>query len=189
MYKKDLYIELPTPKALEKKLAVAFKKLEDQRQVLLNQLNNFSAEKLHHSPTDKWSVAQILSHLLTSEKLSTGYMYKKSLGIETLRDSGMKQLVLSVVLKISQRIPVKYKAPKIVEENTPEAMPLPVVIKQWDEVRTSLKALLERIDDKHQKRLIFKHPIAGKFNAKQAVDFMYEHVNHHLPQINKLLND
>lgn len=172
---------------MDKALASTFKKLEDQRSALLNQLSNIPADKLNAAPPNKWSVTQILSHLLTSEKLSTGYMYKKSLGIETLRDSGVKQSVLSVVLKISQRVPLKYKAPKIVEENTPEAMPLPVVIKQWDEVRTGLKSLLERIDSKHQKRLIFKHPIAGKFNAQQAVDFMYEHVNHHLPQIKSLL--
>jgi uncharacterized damage-inducible protein DinB len=172
---------------LEKKLATSFKKLEDQRQALLNQLAALSAEKLLYAPAGKWSIAQILSHVLTSEKMSVGYMYKKTLGIETLPDSGVRQSVLSVVLKISQRVPLKYKAPKIVAENTPEAMPLPVLTKQWDEVRNNLKGLLERIDSKHQNRLIFKHPVAGKFNAAQAVDFMYEHLNHHLPQIKRLL--
>lgn len=95
--------------------------------------------------------------------------------------------MLSMVLKISQRIPVKYTAPQVVEQNTPAAMPLPELIEAWDEERNGLKALLERIDAKHEKRLLFKHPIAGKLNAKQAVNFMYEHVNHHLPQIKRLL--
>lgn len=166
---------------------VAFERLENQRQQLLNRLINIPADRLHASPPGKWSAIRILTHLLTSEKLSVGYMYKKSLGIETLPDSGMKQVVLSAALKISQRIPLRYKAPKIVEENTPEELSLPELIRQWDEVRNSLKGLLERIGTRHQKRLIFKHPLAGKFNAAQAVDFMYEHVNHHLPQIKRLL--
>lgn len=165
----------------------AFKKLEAQRQTLINQLSTLPTEKLHTSTSGKWSIAQVLTHLVTSEKLSVGYMYKKSLGIDMLPNSGIKQSILSFVLKISQRIPLKYKAPKIVEENTPQELELPELIRQWDEVRSSLKGLLERIDSQHSKRLIFKHPVAGKLNAAQAVDFMYEHVNHHLPQIKHLL--
>lgn len=185
--KKYLYLRVLTPRILNKTHTSALKKLEDQRQALLKQLTNFPAEKLRTAPPGKWSVMQVVAHLLTSEKLSVGYMYKKSLGMETLRNSGMKQSVLSFALKVSQRIPLKYKAPKVVEQNTPHELSLPDLIKQWDEVRNSLKGLLERIDNQHSKRLIFKHPVAGKFNAAQAVDFMYEHVNHHLSQINRLL--
>ncbi len=170
-----------------KSFLAAFNRLEDQRQLLLEQLSRVPAERLHASPSGKWSVVQILTHLLTSEKMSVGYMYKKSLGIETLPDSGIRQQILLLILKISQRIPVKYKAPKVIVENTPEALPLPDLVQQWNEVRTDLKNLVERIDPRHRKRLIFKHPIAGRFNAQQAVEFMYEHVDHHLPQIKNLL--
>lgn len=168
-------------------LLSAFNTLEDQRQLLIRLLENTPHEKMFSAPTGKWSVAQILTHLLTSEKLSVGYMKKKSLGIEALQDSGMKQVLLLEILKVSQRIPFRYKAPRVVVENTPEALPLPELIRQWDEVRNNLRAFLQRMESRHQKRLIFKHPIAGKFNAEQAVVFLYEHVNHHLPQIKRLL--
>jgi hypothetical protein len=114
-------------------------------------------------------------------------MKKKALGIDTLADSGIRQAVLSTLLKVSQRIPFRYKAPKAIVDNTPETLSLSELISSWDKSRNNLKSFLETIDDKHVRRIIFKHPIGGRLDAKQAMEFMYEHINHHLPQIKSLL--
>ena len=44
-------------------------------------LSEVPREKYHFRPGNKWSVGQILTHLLTSERMALRYMKKKSLGI------------------------------------------------------------------------------------------------------------
>jgi hypothetical protein len=164
-----------------------YDKLERQREQILGMIKNLPEDAYQTAPAGKWSVAQILTHLLTSERLSVGYMKKKSLGIEKLKDSGFKHVIVSGMLKVSQRIPFRYKAPGVIVENTPEALSAEEIEKRWSQSRTDLKEFLEGISKQHSRRLIFKHPIAGMLNAGQAMKFMYEHVNHHLPQVKRLL--
>jgi DinB superfamily len=168
-------------------LQKSFDRLERQRSQVLGMLKNLPEEKFHVAPTGKWMVAQIITHLITSETLSLGYMRKKSLGIDGLKDSGLKQVVVFWLLKISQRIPVRYKAPKAVVENTPSAFSKDELLSRWDNSRRELNNFLNTIPDNYSRRLIFKHPVAGMLDARQTVGFMYEHVLHHLPQIKRLL--
>jgi DinB superfamily len=165
-----------------------YDKLERQREQILGMIKNLPEDVYRNSPSDKWSVAQIVTHLFTSERLSIGYMKKKSLGIEALKNSGLKQVLVSGILKISQRFPFRYKAPRVIVENTPEALSVDEITSRWNKSRSDLKEFLEGISKQHARRLIFKHPIAGMLNADQAMKFMYEHINHHLPQIKRLLN-
>jgi hypothetical protein len=62
-----------------------------------------------------------------------------------------------------------------------------MLIEQWDASRGELKIVLEGIDDKYVRRVIYKHPIAGRLDAAQAAAFFYEHIYHHWPQIKRLL--
>lgn len=169
-------------------LQKAFDKLEHQRQQLVELIKNLPEEDYAYAPAAKWSIARIVAHLITSEVLSVGYMKKKSLGIEKLQNSGLRQAILSRMLTISQRGPFRFKAPGIVVASTPEALSLKEALARWDQSRDELKQFLETITDQHHRKLVYKHPIAGMLNAEQAVRFMYEHVNHHLPQIKRLLN-
>jgi uncharacterized damage-inducible protein DinB len=165
-----------------------FDELERQREVLFSLLKNLPEEKLAASPyPGKWSISQIVTHLVTSEKLSLAYMKKKSLGIDGVKNSGITETLRLWLLIISQRIPVKYKAPKVVTENTPPAMPLTALVEEWSALRNELKQFLERIEDRHVRKVLYKHPLAGRLDVRQAMIFFREHINHHKPQIERLL--
>lgn len=166
-----------------------YDKLEHQREAITRRVSVLTAEQFMHAPAPgKWSVAQILTHILTAERLMVIYMKKKSLGVNELKNSGILQSILTIVLVVSQRIPaIKFKAPKTIVASTPEALPLSELSGNWNKVRTDLKQFLESIEDKNVRKLIFKHPYAGRLDASQAMRFMYEHTNHHLPQIKKLI--
>lgn len=164
-----------------------FDKLERQRAHVTALVQNLSEDMYLQAPPGKWSIAQIVTHLITSERLSLGYMRKKSLGIENLKDSGLRQDLLFVVLQLSQRIPFRYKAPRAVVENTPATLSRHDALTQWNESRRALKDFLNGITPGYARRLIFRHPVAGMLNARQAVAFMNEHIYHHLPQIKRLL--
>jgi uncharacterized damage-inducible protein DinB len=166
-----------------------FDLLEQQRAEIVELIKNLPKEKFNHSPAEgKWSISQILTHILTAEGLSIGYMKKKAKGIAQLQDAGVLAEMRFLLLKISQRIPsLKFKAPRLVVENTPPALPKQQLLQQWEAQRNDLKTFLEGIDEKYSRRVIFKHPVAGRFSASQAVAFFREHIIHHLPQIKRLL--
>lgn len=136
----------------------------------------------------KWSISQILTHILTSERLSIGYMKKKSQGIDQIKNSGPVESMRLWLLILSQRIPVKYNAPKVLVQNTPEALPLEELIPKWNSVREELKTFLDSIEEKNVRKVIYKHPFAGRLDAQQAMVFLKEHINHHTPQIDRIVN-
>ncbi|MCZ8217087.1 MAG: DinB family protein [Cyclobacteriaceae bacterium] len=162
--------------------------LELQQSDLFNQLQGYTSSQLQKKPSPaSWSVLQILTHLYASEKLSFNYIKKKSLGIQAIGNAGLKQAILMPILKVSQRLPFRFKAPKVVVENTPEPLSLEQLIDHWSLLRLELKAHLENVSDGNLKKLVYKHPIAGRLSLPQAMQFFAEHINHHQPQIKKAL--
>lgn len=164
-----------------------FNKLESDREKLFTKIGNLPADKFNYSESGKWSIHQILAHLITAEKLSLQYLNKKFQGIAETKNSGVVEEIKMVVLKISQRLPFKFKAPKKVVEFTPAYPNLDTLNEEWNVVRKELKSFLEKIKDDQVNKKIYKHVFAGMLNSKQALVFFREHFIHHLPQINRLI--
>lgn len=162
--------------------------LETDRLELMKTLSGLTEAQLERTPrAGAWSIKQIVAHLITSEHLSLMYMKKKSLGMETLDESGLIESLKMITLKISQRFPFKFKAPKVVVEHTPADNSFEELKNNWAASRTQLKAFLETIADHHIKKKIYKHPVAGRIDFVQAIIFFREHFKHHYPQIKRLL--
>ncbi|MBY0434086.1 MAG: DinB family protein [Cyclobacteriaceae bacterium] len=166
-----------------------FDKIEAQRKTLLSSLESVSEEQFNQTPgPGKWSLAQVLSHLISSEKLSLLYMQKKVQGIESLKDSGLLEEIKINLLKISQRTPaIKFRAPKVVVNNTKQFHDFVTVRNEWDKVRQDIYTFLDKVPAPLYKRKIYKHPLAGYLNAHQCLTFFGEHILHHTPQIRKLM--
>lgn len=165
-----------------------FNELEQQRHKIIELVKDLPAEKFNHAPSGKWSIAQILTHILVAERLSVIYMRKKSQGVDQLEDAGFMAQVRLALLIVSQRIPsIKFKAPKIVLENTPPALSFHELVATWEKQRNDLKTFLDGISEKNVKKEVYKHVYAGRLDARQGMIFLREHVNHHWPQINRLL--
>lgn len=163
-----------------------FSSLEAQRHHLLEKAKIASA-RFNTSPgNNKWSIHQILAHLVAAEKLSVQYVRKKMQGIDQAKDAGLIESLKMIVLKISQQLPFKFNAPQPVVALTATYSNLDELITDWNNTRITLKNLLEEIRDDQTKRLIFKHPVVGKLDITQALEFMKEHVAHHLPQLKRL---
>lgn len=160
-----------------------FDEIEILRVEMLKETGVLSPDRFDRRQNDKWSVAQILTHLLTSERLSLHYMKKKSLGIHAAEEAGWLESLKLVALKISQRLPFKYNAPAVVIKETPEALEFAELARQWENERNELRLFLENMPDKYINKKIYKHPVAGRLNVKQALAFFREHLKHHRPQI------
>mgnify|MGYP003833412597 CR=1 FL=1 len=164
-----------------------FDRLEVQRMQLQTLVKDLSDVELNKHPTEKWSIAQVLSHLIASEQLSVNYLNKKILGIQTAEKSGLKEDLKMLLLIVSQRLPFKFKAPRTIVENTRVYGSVNPLISAWDKAREDLKEVLEKFQDDQINLNVFKHPRAGMLNIQQAVRFFKEHITHHTPQVKNLL--
>jgi uncharacterized damage-inducible protein DinB len=170
------------------KLASVYQRIELRRQHLLDVVSALPDQAISYSVPGKWSINQILVHLILAEQLSLRYIKKKSLGIESAGNTNIIDDVKYLLLKLSQRLPVKYKAPKVLGEDPPESLPLQEVIQRWNDSRNELKAFLETLSAEHLDKKIYKHAVAGRLNILHALDFFNEHLIHHWPQIQRLIN-
>jgi uncharacterized damage-inducible protein DinB len=177
------------PLALNIYFKSVFEELEHQRFEIVDLIKTVSPEKFNSQPiSGKWTLAEILTHIITAEQLSLGYMKKKMPAIKELANSGLGESFRLLVLIISQRIPaLKFKAPNVVLQNTPPPFTVQETLEKWEQHREELKRFLEAFDDAYVRKVLYKHPIAGRFNTRQALVFFREHIIHHLPQINRLL--
>jgi len=164
-----------------------YNKIETERTALLLSLRDLPREQLNEHPPGKWSVNQILAHLITAENLSIQYLNKKILGINEAKDSGLVEELKMLLLVVSQRLPLKFKAPKVVVDHTFKETDINKLITEWNKVRADLKSVLDCISDQHLKRKIYRHVILGMLNIQHALKFLGEHVGHHKPQIKNLL--
>ncbi len=169
------------------RLAQLFDTLETQRAELLGFVKGISMETANKSPQGKWSIAQVISHLIASEQLSVRYLNKKILGIDTAPKTGLPEELKMITLIISQRLPFKFKAPNVIVQNTAVYENPEQLTSAWEKTRSDLKAVLEKFDDNQINRKVFKHPVAGMLNIQHALKFFREHIIHHTPQVKKLL--
>lgn len=144
-------------------------------------------EKLNHSQSGRWSINQIIAHLIAGEKLSVAYLQKKVLAINEVDNTGIYEEIKMIGLIISQRLPLKFRAPRVVVENTTQTSDLSLLVKEWDSVREELRQLLEKVKDDQINRRIYKHVRAGKLNIQHALIFFREHIIHHYPQLKRLM--
>ena len=168
-------------------LQILFDSLEMERHQLLELVTKLSHERFHEAKPGKWSVSQIIAHLIAAERLSLRYMNKKILGIRETGNTGIWEEIKMVLLKLSQRLPFKFKAPASVVENTPAYTDIGQLRADWEIERAELKTLLEKFNDTDIKRKIYRHIRAGRLNIQHALIFFREHYYHHLPQIKRLL--
>ena len=172
---------------MNRRLKKIFDRLELQREFILSKVTEMPAEKYYYAPPHTWSVSLILTHLVVSERVSLMYLKKKVLGIEKAKNSGIFEFIKMRLLIASQRLPLKYKAPKFIIDHMSEALTIEEVVRQWKQLREDLRKFYETIPEKYARRKIFRHPFAGKFDLIQGMEFYYEHVRHHWPQIKRLL--
>jgi hypothetical protein len=162
--------------------------LETDRKELCNSLSGISQDQFTQRPfPGKWSISEIVSHLLTADRLSLDYMKKKSLAMETLKNAGWFEELKMIFFMASQRVPIKYNAPQRVVQSTPRDIDIATISNDWEVLLLDYRQFLSGIPEQHTRKKIYKHPILGRLDAKLCLQSIYEHYHHHLPQIKRLL--
>lgn len=172
--------------SMKGKTVQKFRKLENQRRKLLEKLDAMPESALFFKEApEKWNILQVVSHIVKSEALSLKYMERKAGSGDKLPKAGFSSSVRSFLLYFGLSLPVKYKAPGMVDTITDEPE-YDLLKKDWNIVRENLKNFLEGCDKAILERAIYKHPRAGLLNADQAISFMSMHLSHHIKQIERI---
>lgn len=168
-------------------LSNAYEQLDQRMSTLFDRLSAYDDGLLQQQPAaDKWSVIQVLDHLIHSERRSVLYCQKKLKAGDDIPEStifnDLKMKLYDVVLSTK----IKFKAPPVV--STPDnSRSLKATRAYCIETHQLLRGFLESYPEKYLSKGIFKHPVAGRITLLQMVRFFDVHVRHHLHQINRTL--
>ncbi|MBX7124144.1 MAG: DinB family protein [Cyclobacteriaceae bacterium] len=162
-------------------------RLDAQWAGLFAQLKSLPPEKLLASPPGQWNALEVVAHLIAAERTSLQYMQKKSLGIATLDDSGFWETLKIQFLILTQRLPLRYKAPRVVLNQTGIGQDLRHL--EADRVRLAedWTRFLHSVPSEYSRRKIYRHVFAGRLDLGQALQFVLAHFQHHQAQLRRLL--
>lgn len=167
-----------------------FDKLEEQRKRLLEEVEKLRPEQQTFRPApDAWCMLEVIDHIALSEFNALRYMLKKIQGVDSIEKTDVFSSIRARMLNTFLKLPLKYTAPPAAEIQRREYYDFKEVTKEWADVREEYKEFLDNFDIPTSDKLIFKHPAMGRFNIIQTLDFQYEHVDHHIKQIERIKNN
>ena len=170
-----------------KKFYALFNRLEAERKSLFKELAGYPDSVLNTKPSPQaWSVVQVIKHLMASEEASLKYLQKKTLSTSGVKPAGFSGKWRLMLTKVIFMVPVKFKAPEIMEPDTTEVS-LKELDTQWEKLRMALFELLDKLPENDLDKEIWKHIIAGKMNIYQMLDFFHFHFVRHRKQIERTL--
>ncbi len=138
--------------------------------------------KIHLAPEGKWTPAQIVFHLYTSE-VGTVNDLKKKIESTDVPSPGFRGFIASILLKRALRNQKKkYQAPKVLGE-MPDKPEFEKLQSDYLNLRKELRSVLGKFDNQMARKAYFKHPVAGRMNIYQTLSFLEEHFDRHKKQI------
>src|SRR5512146_1648812 len=111
--------------------------LEKNREKLYDKLEKLDEKQLNYRPSEyKWSIVQIVFHLVKTEQLSVISINKEIKNTKS-RKAGLSAFLRSTLLKYSLISPLKFKAPPILG-NMPKEYSINELKTKWSTVRIKL---------------------------------------------------
>ncbi len=156
-------------------------RIDQELDALFRQLAAYDNATLNQRPADGgWSVMQVLQHLLLAETASLAYVRKKISFKPALKKAGFRAAWRVLVVKAYFRMPVRFKAPKGVDDAAlPEEADYAETEQQLRNSRAALKKYLLQLPDAYFDREVYKHPAAGRMSLRGMLEFFGMHVRRH----------
>jgi uncharacterized damage-inducible protein DinB len=168
---------------MEKPCMIYFEAMLATHREIFEAVNNLDVERFNQKPDEKsWSIAQIMEHLYLAEEFSLSYMSKKMKARDKLKKAGLSSFFKSKLLNACLRSSVKFKAPSLTNPSDNQYKPNDFTA-QWMSHDEKFKQYLSDFPAELVYVEIFKHPVAGKLNMIQTLQFMSIHAQRHKNQI------
>lgn len=180
-------MNLPYYRVMDPRLNTAFNKLQHRKIDLLKRLEVINQQDLQiHEAPDKWSVTQVLVHLLETERSSLMYCRKKIQAADDLPGMSWISKIRLLGLWLFLRLPIKIKT-SAAFSNPSNEHTLSQIRNQWSDLANEEVEFLEDYPKRYLQKTIFRHPIAGRIKVLDMILFFEGHIAHHEHQIDRIL--
>lgn len=177
---------------MNSELSNAFEALTQARIDFIKLLEDVPRELRSKHPAEGWNMLQVMEHAISSEVGTLEYMKKKTQApADDIPVAGEESAVGSEQLKRALQSEIKWKMPGVLPDPT-GAQSFENMMAYWDGLREKYRAFFEDLNPEYYDRTIFKHPISGRLNLFQTIEFLIDHLVHHgyqLERIKKSLKD
>ncbi|MEQ8712150.1 MAG: DinB family protein [Cyclobacteriaceae bacterium] len=164
-----------------------FQELEARKERLLAEMSGYSEEVLNLPEKEgAWSVIECLHHLYITEWGTGQYIRKKTQKPELIPPYSKVAALKLHMLRYTFATGIKFKAPASLPKPS-AGLTLESLDKDWVKVRKSIHELMEELPEDLQQKGIFRHPVAGRVNMHQTLDFFNFHFDRHERQIRRVL--
>jgi uncharacterized damage-inducible protein DinB len=172
---------------METKIKKKFEEMEMDKKAIFQKINSLDDEFLNRPPApEKWSIIQILHHLIDAESGTLIYIKKKTLSPDKLEKAGLLEWWRSKVLNFYLKAPMKWKAPAMVDK-VPIKETYQNTLDRYNKNREKWAEFLEEMPEDWAKKKIFRHPISGRLDMHMTLDFLDLHAQRHFQQIRQIL--
>lgn len=163
----------------------------DEALAEIEHLLTSNPERALRKDGEAWSAVEVLCHLYLTEYYALRYLKYKEQQTGTLPKTGWSHGIMAWLLKRYMRSNVKRQAPVIVDprklDEEDKYIRVEDLISDYKAVRSEFRAILDSKNESWYRRAIFKHPVAGRINALETLDFFYEHFQRHASQIRRAI--
>ena len=171
------------------KIERRFNKIDRELLQLVDQLKAYDDEALNKKPgPGKWSVLQVMHHLVLAESAAFRYLRKKMQHDPRFKRAGFPSWLRSITLQLGFLLPIKFKAPDAVgDKKIPDISSLEEISEKWLKLRSELRIYSEQLPVEFYSKAIYKHPIGGRMSLFGMLGFFGGHFRRHRQQIHKCL--
>lgn len=158
------------------------------RRRVVNAAQSLSAEQGAFKPSpQRWSVAEVLEHLVLAEHLGINLVWKAADGFRkgiSFWEGESSNRGLSIERVVEKTWKPKEKAP---QSATPQlGGPLHYWVAALDACQPVLERLGKELESLNLSEIIYPHFLSGPLDARQRLDFLRFHLDRHLKQIEAL---
>lgn len=160
--------------------------MKSAKGMILRELQQWSPLELR-TPSDQgaWNALQVVRHIIISEKGTLAYLLKKtSSGPEGIEKSNSESKQSGEKLQKALKASEKWKAPQVLPD--PESIDLASSASYWGELRDQYDIFLNNLDPAFYDLQVFKHPLAGRIDLYDTLDFLSNHIQHHMYQLERI---
>ena len=164
-------------------LKIRYDALEAKRQVVFELLYGLSADQITFQVgPGHWSVLMVLEHVVIAEEMVLADIRRAGAAGPAGTAPKSPEAFHMVIKVLEKDFPVEVPLPELEPTGV---VSLDDLIIRWEAARTGLRQALEKIPTEAITAPICRHPVAGPMDARETIEFLAVHLDHHLRKIRR----
>jgi len=165
-------------------LKIRYDALEAKRQIVFDLLYSLNAdETTFQVGPGRWSILMALEHVVIAEELVLADIQRAGRAGPAGTAPKSPEAFHMVIKVLEKDIPVEVPLPELEPTG---AVSLEDLIVRWEAARTGLRQALGKIPPETLTTPICRHPVAGPMDARETLEFLAVHLDHHRRQIRRI---